>query len=159
REFDIIPADPFGNKTDKVQMNPGYLAPGLIKPAGPTDPDISLLSVQSAKGRPIALLANYSLHYVGDVPPDLLSADYFAEFAAQMKDLIGADKAEPPFVGIMSNGTSGDINNVNYGGAAPKKGAHLEKIRAVANSVAQAAFKAYQKITYHEWVSLDSAQK
>ena len=32
-----------------------------------------------------------------------------------------ADKADPPFVGIMSNGTSGDINNINFAGAAPGK--------------------------------------
>jgi hypothetical protein len=159
RETALIPADPFGNFTDKVQMNPGYQVKGLIKPAGPTDPDVSLLSVQSLKGRPLAVLANYSLHYVGDVPPNLLSADYFAAFADQIKDLIGADQGEPPFVGIMSNGTSGDINNINFGGPAPKKGAYLEQIRAVANSVAQAAFKAYKKITYHDWVALDSAQK
>jgi neutral ceramidase len=35
--------------------------------------------------KPLALLANYSLHYVGGVPPKgQVSADYFGEFARLM---------------------------------------------------------------------------
>ena len=48
-----------------------------------------------------------------------LSADYFGAFAERIGSCSDADKDEPPFVGIMSNGTSGDINNVNFAGAAP----------------------------------------
>ena len=44
-------------------------------PAGPTDPEITLLSVQTPEGKPVALLANYSLHYVGGLPPLLGSGD------------------------------------------------------------------------------------
>ncbi|HEY8503328.1 MAG TPA: hypothetical protein VIL46_02020, partial [Gemmataceae bacterium] len=70
-----IAPDPFGGTTDRVKMNPGYRAAGMVKPAGPIDPDVSVLSVQARDGKPLALLANYSLHYVGGIPP--LSADYF----------------------------------------------------------------------------------
>ena len=35
REHGLIPPDPFGNTTDKVQMNPGNQAKGLVEPAGP----------------------------------------------------------------------------------------------------------------------------
>ena len=63
-------------------MNPGRAHSDLIRPAGPTDPEVSLLSVQSRDGRPIALLANYSLHYVGGVPSGMLSGDYFGVFLA-----------------------------------------------------------------------------
>src|SRR5213078_2804614 len=95
-------SDPFGKGTDRVKMNPGYLQPDLIEPAGPTDPEVSVLSVQAPDGRPIALLANYSLHYVGGVPA--LSADYFGMFAERIAALVGAGKGGPPFVGILSNG-------------------------------------------------------
>jgi neutral ceramidase len=54
--------DPFGKRTDQVKMNPGYQNKDLIKPAGPIDPDVSIVSVQSREGRPLALLANYTLH-------------------------------------------------------------------------------------------------
>src|SRR5262249_35902281 len=121
------------------------------------DPEISLLSVQAPDGRPIALLANYSLHYVGGVPA--LSADYFALFAERVAAHLGAGKADPPFVGILSNGTSGDINNVNFGKAGPGQKAAGEQARLVAESVARAAFAAYKGIKHHDWVPLRMAQK
>jgi neutral ceramidase len=145
--------NPFGG-TDLVKMNPGYRHPDLLAPAGPIDPDITLLSVQSSEGRPIALLANYALHYVGGLPP--LSADYFGVYAEKMRELVGGDR---DFVGIMSNGTSGNINNVNFGGPAPAKQEAGEQIRIVADSVAKASMAAYKKIEYRDWVPLATAQK
>jgi hypothetical protein len=147
-------ADPFGKGTDKVKMNPGYLHSDLIEPAGPIDPDIAFISVQSPKGAPIALLANYSLHYVGGVPA--LSADYFAMFAERMAALLEADRN---FVAIMSNGTSGNINNVNFGKAGPGKKEQGEQARMVAESVARATHDAYKKIKHHDWVPLKMVQK
>jgi hypothetical protein len=150
-------SDPFGKGTDRVRMNPGYQLPELGEPAGPTDPEITFISVQTPAGRPVALLANYSLHYVGAVQP--LSADYFAAFADRIGQLLGAGKGEPPFVGIMTNGTSGDINNLNFAGPAPTNQGEYEQIRVVADSVARAAFAAYQKVEHRNWVPLAMAQK
>src|SRR5947209_4550686 len=149
--------DPFGGTTDRVKMNPGYQHPDLGEPAGPTDPDVSILSLQTPTGRPIALLANYSLHYVGGVEP--LSADYFGAFAERLKELLRAGAGAPPFVGILSNGTSGDINNINFGAAAPAREPEYERIRVVADRVAQAAHEAYKRIEHRPWVSLAAAQK
>src|SRR3954449_8882163 len=110
--------DPFG-RPGGVKTNPGFLSPDVSEPAGPVDPDVSVLSVQSPEGRPIALLANYALHYVGGMPP--LSADYFGQFAVRIEQLLGAAGVDPPFVGIMSNGTSGDVKNVKFGAPAPPR--------------------------------------
>lgn len=146
--------DPFDRDSDKVQMNPVAASTRLLKPAGPTDPQIPILAVQSLDGRPIAVLANYSLHYVGGVPPASLSADYYGEFARQFARLINAEKTEPPFVAIMSNGTSGDINNVNFfEGVAPRE--PFEQIRLVAADVAAAAHAAYQRIEWHDWAPIE----
>ncbi|MBL8797075.1 MAG: neutral/alkaline non-lysosomal ceramidase N-terminal domain-containing protein [Planctomycetia bacterium] len=152
-----IAADPFGKLTDQVKMNPGYQNPGLVEPAGPIDPEITLLSVQAPDTRPVALLANYSLHYVGGVSP--LSADYFGAFAERIGGLLKADQAKPPFVGIMSNATSGDINNVNFAGAAPGKRAEYEQIRVVSESVAQAVLPVARKIEHRDGLSLAVAEK
>lgn len=157
REQEKIPPDPFGKSVATVQMNPGYQAPGLIKPAGPIDPDVSVLAVQSLDGKPVALLANYSLHYVGGVEP--LSADYFGAFAERIGQLVGADPATKSFVGIMSNGTSGDCNNINFGGSPPKASPPGEKMKLVADSVAQTAFAAYQTIKFQDWVPLAMAER
>lgn len=151
-----MPENPFGRRDDKVKMNPGVKNPNLVKPAGPIDPEVPLISVQSADGRPLALLANYSLHYVGG-PGHCASADYFAMFAGRMAELLDAEHLDPPFVGIMSNGTSADINNINWRHGQPKQPPYGQ-MRLVANAVADAAYTAYKTIQYRDWVPLDVRQ-
>jgi hypothetical protein len=148
--------NPFG-KMEQVQMNPGIGNPNLLEPAGPTDPEVVILSVQSLQGRPIAVFANYSLHYVGGVPKGDISADYFAVFADRIQELLKADRQDPPFVGIMSNGTEGDVNNINFGGK-PEKYPPYAKMRIVANDVAQEVFRVYQGLQYKDWVPLGASQ-
>eukprot|EP01031_Cornospumella_fuschlensis_P012659 gene12659-15468_t len=67
-----MPMNPFG-RFDKVKMNPGTNPEVLDRPAGPTDPDITIISIQGAKRKPLALFANYSLHYVGGAPGGQMS--------------------------------------------------------------------------------------
>ncbi|MDP7010383.1 MAG: neutral/alkaline non-lysosomal ceramidase N-terminal domain-containing protein, partial [Verrucomicrobiota bacterium] len=94
-----IAVNPFGDPNDTVRMNPPR---NLIeRPAGPTDPEVHFISFRSTDGRPIGLLANYSLHYVGGVPAATISADYFAIFAGHIEKSLGKDKG---YVAIMSNG-------------------------------------------------------
>jgi len=40
-------------------MHPGYQNPQYIGPCGPADPEVSILAVQTAAGKPIALLAKH----------------------------------------------------------------------------------------------------
>ncbi len=148
--------NPFGGK-DQVLMNPGIANPDLLEPAGSTDPQVSFISVQSLKGRPIGVLANYSLHYVGGVPKDHVSADYFAVFADRLQELLKADRQDPAFVGIMSNGTSGDVNNINFRGPVEKHEPYA-KMRIVANDVAAEVMRVYETIQHKDWVSLSAAQ-
>lgn len=150
--------NPFGG-TDQVKMNPGIGNPDLLEPAGPTDPGLPVIAVQGMDGRPIALLANYSLHYVGGTGAGEISADYYGMFAARMKQLLQADYEDPAFVAIMSNGTSGNINNINFGGSKPPSLPAYTHMRQVANIVAAEAYKTYQNINYQDWISLSSLQK
>ncbi|MGV3502578.1 MAG: neutral/alkaline non-lysosomal ceramidase N-terminal domain-containing protein [Adhaeribacter sp.] len=150
--------NPFGGQ-DQVLMNPGIGNPNLLEPAGPTDPGITVISVQSLDGRPIALLANYSLHYVGGTGAGEVSADYYGMFADRMQQMLGAGGQDPPFVAIMSNGTSGNINNVNYGGAPRPPVPPYSQMRLVANTVAAETYKAVSQIRYQDWVSLGVEQE
>jgi hypothetical protein len=149
--------NPFGGQ-DRVLMNPGIGNPNLLEPAGSTDPEIRFISIQSASGRPIALLANYSLHYVGGTGGAQISADYFAMFADRIQQLLGADRLDPPFVGIMSNGTSGDVNNINVRGPRESLPPY-QKMRQVANIVADEVFKAQQGIKHHDSAQLGVRQR
>jgi hypothetical protein len=83
-------------------------------------------------------LANYSLHYVGGQGPGHVSADYFGFFAEEIEDLLEARRSDPPFVGILSNGTSGNINNIDFREVRPSKGPY-EQMRHVAGAVAREA--------------------
>jgi hypothetical protein len=127
-------------------MNPGTSPDVIDRPAGPTDPDISILSVQDLKRKPIALFANYSLHYVGGAPGGQMSADYFGEFARLMPSRIRGDES---FIAMMSNGTSGDINNIPFGITRPPR-EPFEQIRIVAQKAADTAWLAHRKIEKHQ---------
>ncbi len=148
--------NPFGG-TDAVRMNPPAAnQEELLRPAGPTDPEIVFLSVQAANGRPLALLANYSLHYVGGTVAGALSADYFGVFAERLRELVGGgDAAAAPFVGIMANGTSGDVNNIDFR-ARPVPAAPYEKMRRVGEAVAAEVHRAYGNVVHVPWVKLDA---
>jgi hypothetical protein len=150
-------SNPFGG-TDKVRMNPPAGSPDLLKPAGPTDPEIAFLSVQSESGRPIALLANYSLHYVGGVPNGHVSADYFGAFARRMAHLLDQESHAPPFVPMLSNGTSGNINNIDFRGGQ-KRLPNYVRMELVANQVAAEVFRAMQGVEYHDPVPLKLVQR
>lgn len=154
----VINKDLFGGTNDQVRMNPQPGSPDLLEPAGPTDPEVCVLAVKSLDGKPIALLANYSLHYCGGVPGGTYSADYFGAFADRIQQLLGADRQEPAFVGMMSNGTSGDCNSTNF--REPYKSEPpFARINRVANDVADVALAAYEKIEWRDWVELKAAQK
>ena len=154
--------DPFGGNTDTAIMNPGFNNPKTSKPSGPTDPQVMILAVRAlADQRPLALLANYSLHYVGGYPA--VSADYYGAFANEITKQLDATDAryqgKPAFVGIMSNGTSGNINNVNFGAPSPGRLRPGQRIEEVAKVVADAAHKAFTGIQWKHQVSMDTAEE
>ena len=144
--------DPFG-RADRVKMNPPQASADLVEPAGPIDPQVGVLAVQTVEGQPVAVLANYSLHYVGGTGGNDVSADYYGAFADRLQQLLAADRHDPPFVGMMSNGTSGNINNVNFrekGEAQPP----YAQICKVANLLATEVARVTRAIEYRAWVPL-----
>jgi len=145
--------NPYSDKRDdRAQMNPGHNNANAIRPTGPADTDVTILSVQTRNGRPLALLGNYSTHYAG---APVLSADYFAVFADEIGRLIGAKGDQPRFVGIMSNGTSGDANCNNFKRQQRRKYDYV----SVGRDVAKAAFEAYKTIKYNDWVPLEMREQ
>ena len=144
---DKIQEDPFGQKTTRATMHPGYRNPDWEEPSGPTNPDVPVIAVRRPNGRPIALLSNFSIHYVG---APALSADYFGVFSRRIGELIGAGEGSPAFVGMISNGVSGDVYLRDYSRKTPEKFDY----HSIAEIVAQEAAKAYRKIRWSEWLPL-----
>lgn len=144
--------NPFG-KIDKVRMNPPVASPDLVEPAGPIDPTISIIAVREPGGAPIAVFAAYSLHYVGGVGNGHISADYFGMFCESLTRLLKAERQKTPFVAMLANGTSGDINNIDFRKARGKKEPY-EQMRFVAEDVAQKTAKALDEVKYRDHVTL-----
>ncbi len=147
-----VPPNPFGG-TDRVKMNPPAGSRDLAEPAGPTDPTISILALREPGGRPIAVFSAYSLHYVGGVGHGHISADYFGMYCRHLERLLHAEDQDPPFVAMMANGTSGDINNINFRNPRPGQEPYAQ-MRRVAEDVAGKVYAALAKAAYCDRVTL-----
>ncbi len=147
-----VVANPFGGTSDKVKMNPPRGA-DLLEPVGLVDPQVSVLDVRHADGRPLALLANYGLHYVGGYQAGHVSADYFGLFANRVQDLLDADPQHPPFVAMMSNGTSGDVSNNDFR-IKPERLPAWVKMQRVANDIAGEVAEVIEDIEHSDAATL-----
>lgn len=149
RRPDCLGTDPTGRRNVRAMMHPGHQNPEYIGPCGPADPEVSVLAVQTPDGKPMALLANYGMHYFGASP---ISADYYGDFVRIISQRL-ADGDEP-FVAMMSHGTSGDQQWRDY--TSPPKQISREQY---ATNVAEAALRAYRRIEFHDSVPLAVAQR
>jgi len=148
---DKLTEDPFGNLTGRAHMHSGKNWDNVTGESGPEDPDLSLISFQSKDGRPLAVLANFSMHYFGD---KALSADYFGLFAEGLKAALAPDS---DFVGIMAHGCSGDIWRRDYTKPEGERGEGLT-IQEYADALKDIALKAYADIEYRDDADLEMAE-
>jgi neutral ceramidase len=135
---------PFGD-TDKVWMNPPIGSEFLDRPVSPTDPQVSYLAVKTINDKWISILANYSTHYVADIPENTISADYFGQIDMMLKTKL---KAGDGFVGIMSNGTSGDVNTFDFKKEKNYPATPFEKNKFIANDITDTIILCLQKATW-----------
>lgn len=144
---DRVKADPFGNPTVRANMHAGRILDDVTGESGPEDPELSLISFQSPTGRPIAVIANFSMHYFGDRD---LSADYFGLFSKGLKQRISPEDSagHPPFVGMMSHGCSGDIWRRDYNTYDPKQDDFT--IESFSEGLLDIALQAYEQIEYQD---------
>ncbi len=142
---DRMRRDVFGERTVRANMHPGYRNPDFIGPAGPADSEMSVLSLKTLEGEPLALLANYSMHYFGS---SQVSADYYGCFVRHITRMLGADQ-NASFVAAMSQGTSGDLHWYDY-----SKKRESVTMESYAQSLAEKAAAACRRIEYKNRVSL-----
>lgn len=162
---DKLQRDPFGELTIHANMHPGHQNPDFIGPSGPVDPWLSLLMISDAKERPIAALANLSMHYFGGHPG--ISADYCGryvkEFAARMQgkerkaESNRPGNAEPGFVAIMSQGTSGDLWWGDY--SKPRNDKPFNDIEEFTTELVDLSMTAIEDLNYRSDVPVRMAEK
>ncbi|MCX7872724.1 MAG: neutral/alkaline non-lysosomal ceramidase N-terminal domain-containing protein, partial [Verrucomicrobiae bacterium] len=148
----MVYTNQLGETNDIAKMNWDSPHPVDDKACGPVDPEFFVVALKTPQGRPIAVLANYSLHYVGGVPGGHISADYFGAYAEKLKRAVDVDDGRAEFVAIFSNGTSGDINNIN-----PKERKNLkpyEQINRVAEDLVEKTVYMLYSMNYRTNVDL-----
>lgn len=151
RRPDRLVEDPFGNMTVRANMHAGRNWDDVTGESGPEDPDLSLISLQTKEGRPLAVLANFSMHYFGDKD---ISADYFGLFSEGLKQRIDPKGG---MVGIMSHGCSGDIYRVDY--KVPEKDRPKPTLDEYTQGLLDIALKAHGGIQYRDNVDVVMAER
>ena len=152
RKPDKVITDPFGDPTARANMHPGHESPDVTGPSGPSDPGLSVISVQTAGGKPMAFFANYSMHYFG---AKAISSDYYGAFAKHIGKLMKQSSSEgPEFVAAMTQGTSGDQQWMDYSKPRPQI-----TMDAYAEEVAKKAMEAYAKIQHQKLAPIAMVEK
>lgn len=140
--------DPFGNLTVRANMHAATNWDHVTGPSGPEDPMLQVISVQTAEGKPLGLLANFSMHYFGDQD---ISADYFGLFSNGLQDQL--DPGKTGFVAMMSHGCSGDIWRHDYE-KSPERGKGGPTIESYSADLIALALKAIDGIAYESPASI-----
>lgn len=121
----VVPLQPgvafnrrFHMRDGSVGWNPGKLNPGVVRPAGPTDPELSfLLAKDAAAGTPLGSLTVFAMHTAIFGGPEF-GACYPGHLARALRGWLGA----PGFVSIFGEGCAGDINHIDVATSDPQDG-------------------------------------
>ena len=103
-------------KDGTVGWNPGKLNPNIIKPVGPIDPEVPVLSFETPDGRPVATYVNFAMH-LDTVGGLRVSADYPGALSAILAKL-----HDPDVLTVFATGACGDINHIDVSSGEPQGG-------------------------------------
>jgi neutral ceramidase len=122
-----------------VGWNPGKLNPKIIKPAGPVDPDVSVLYAENNEGKAISTYVNLAMH-LDDVGGTEVSADLPYTLSNILGKIKGTD-----MVTAFLQGCSGNVNHINVKSATPQNG-HKEAER-LGTILAGEVLKTYTRLS------------
>jgi neutral ceramidase len=98
----------FHMRDGTVRCNPGLQNPDIVRAAGPIDPEIGLIWLQSRETQqPLGALSVFALH-LDCVGGTRYSGDYPAVMQVALQQKYG-----PGFVSVFGAGTCGDLNHVD----------------------------------------------
>jgi hypothetical protein len=106
-EEDIAFHRRFFMKDGTVRTNPGIGNPDIDRPAGPIDPQVGVIRIDDAEGRPMGVVTNYAVH-TDTVGGTEYCADFPGELSAVLKKALGEQT-----VSLFMMGASGNINHYN----------------------------------------------
>ncbi len=104
-------------KNGKVVFNPGQLNPNIVRPAGPSDPEVGLLLARTPGARqPFAGATVFAMHS-DTVSGTLYSADYEYFVEQSLRQAFGSG-----FISGFALGACGDLNHINVAKKEPTSG-------------------------------------
>lgn len=103
-------------KDRKVETNPGFLNPNIVKPVGPINPRLPILTAETPQGHRVLTWVNYSMHQ-DTVGGDWISADYSYFLGRMLSTFEGRDMTT-----IFTIGAAGDINHWDVHRPGPQRG-------------------------------------
>jgi hypothetical protein len=105
-----------------VGWNPGKLNPAVVRPAGPTDPAVPVVYLETLDGHPLATYVNYAMHLdtVGGF-------EYSADYAYTLSKLLAAAKSADMLT-LFTIGCAGNVNHIDVN-TATKQSGHKEAAR------------------------------
>ena len=116
----------FFMKDGTVGWNPGKLNPMIIRPAGPIDPDVSVLYAETPEGRPVLTYVNFALHL--DIAGGL---EISADMPYTLSRILGEVKGTG-MITMFTQGCCGNINHINVKTGGDQSGAaEAERIGTV----------------------------
>lgn len=121
-----------------VGWNPGKLNPKIVRPAGPTDPEVPVLYLESTAGAPIATIVNFALH-LDTVGGTRFSADYPMTLASVLAKVKGTAMTT-----LFTLGCAGNLNHIDVKSGARQQG-HGEAER-IGTVLAGEVIKTYTRL-------------
>jgi hypothetical protein len=121
-----------------VSWNPRKQDPDIVKPAGPIDPEVGVLYLDTPQSKPLVTFVNFALH-ADTTGGTQVSADYPGALARSLADYKGADMAT-----IFANGACGNINHRDVDWKDPQQGPG--EARRIGATLAAAVFKAWRSL-------------
>jgi hypothetical protein len=98
----------FHMKDGSVRFNPGELNPDIVRPAGPIDPQVGVITLApTGSEKPSAAIVSFAMHL-----DTLGGTEYSADYPKHCEDTLRT-KLGPNFTLLFGTGTCGDINHID----------------------------------------------
>lgn len=106
----------FWMRDGTVSWNPGKLNPGILRAAGPIDPEVGVIYFEATNASPLLTYVNFAMH-----PDTTGGAKVSADYPGALSRALALCKG-PDMLTMFANGCCGNINHINVRSPARQGG-------------------------------------
>jgi hypothetical protein len=126
-------------KDGTIGWNPGKLNPNIVRPAGPVDPDVSVVYFNAAPSKPQATFVNYAMHL-----DTTGGTEYSADYPYTLGRLLGEAK-DSKMLTVFAIGTAGNVNHLDV--RRPEPQSSPQEAARIGTILASEVLKTYPRLT------------